>query len=60
MEVKREGNKLTITVELTAGRPSSTGKSVILFSSEGFKWYEDIGISLNVIKSRKAPTGKPY
>ena len=53
MEVKKEGNKLTITVELDPkGRPSSTGKTTILYTSSGFKYQEDVGINLTIIKSK--------
>jgi len=54
MEVKRVGDKPTITVELSKeGTPSSTGKSVILYSSRGFQWVEGLGISLNIIRSKR-------
>jgi len=57
MMVVRKGSKLTITVLLDEkGKPSSTGKSTILYSSGGFQWPEGagVGISINVIKSKRA------
>ena len=57
MAVTRVKNKLRIDVELDSkGRMSSTGKSTILFSSGGFKWFEEegIGVSINIIKSKRA------
>lgn len=53
MEVKREGDTVTITVKLGKGEPSSTGKSTILYTSKGFQWAEGLGISLNIIKSKR-------
>ena len=54
MDIKREGNKLTLTVELTDDpKPSSTGKSLILFTSHGFQWEDDIAVNLTVIKKRE-------
>jgi len=55
MKVKREGNKVTIEVELntTNPPPSSTGKSLILFTSHGYQWHQDIAINLTIIKKRK-------
>jgi len=54
VDIKRAGNKLTLTVELTDNpKPSSTGKSLILYTSHGFQWEEDIAINLTVIKRRE-------
>ncbi len=58
MKATLKGKTLTITVELTEGHTSKSGKSTILYSSGGFKWSQDtgaqgVGISLNVIKSTK-------
>ncbi len=56
MEIKVEGNKLIITCTLGSGVPSSTGKSLMLATTNGFQAVSgtDIRVSLNVIKSRKA------
>lgn len=58
MQVTLEGNELTIKVKLLdSPRPSSTGKSLILFTSGGFKWQGEKGtpdnyaINLTVIKN---------
>lgn len=53
MKTRREGNKLTIEVELDPkGRPSSTGKSLVVYSSQGFVPIEggDMRINLTIIK----------
>lgn len=54
MEVKKDGNKLTITVEL-ADKPelSSSGKSLVLFTTHGFVLAEGVRINLNIIKPKK-------
>lgn len=54
MEVKREGNRLTITVELTDNpQPSSSGKTLMLYTTHGFLWQPDgTGISLNIVKHK--------
>jgi len=56
MEIKVEGSKLTITCTLGSGVPSSTGKSLMLATTNGFQAVAgtDIRVSLNVIKSRKS------
>ena len=55
MEIKVEGSKLTITCTLGSGVPSSTGKSLMLATTNGFQAVAgtDIRVSLNVIKPRK-------
>jgi NAD(P)H-flavin reductase len=56
MEIKKEGNNLTITCPLGSGVPSSTGKTLILATTNGFQPVPgtDLKVSLNVIKSRKS------
>jgi len=45
MKVEKQGNTLTIKVQLDAkGRPSSTGKSTILFTSHGYAWMHALHI----------------
>jgi hypothetical protein len=53
LEVRRESNKITISVELFK-KPylSSTKKSMILFSSKGFQWFEDIAVNLTIITKK--------
>ena len=55
MDFKIDGNKLTITCQLSQGSPSRSGKTLIVASTNGFTPVEgtDIRISLNVIKSKK-------
>ena len=55
MEIKVENNKLTITCTLGSGVPSSTGKSLMLATTNGFQAVAgtDVRVSLNVIKPRK-------
>lgn len=55
MEAKLEGNRLTITVDLTPADKaplSSTGKSKVLFSSGGFAQVAGLRVSLNVIPGK--------
>ena len=36
MQVKVDGNKVTIEFDLTSGTRSGSGKSVVLFTTKGF------------------------
>jgi hypothetical protein len=55
MNVKRNGNKMVIEIELDPeGWPSSTGKSLVVFSSGGFVPVdEELKVNLTVIKKRR-------
>jgi len=55
MEIKVEGDKLTITTTLGSGVPSSTGKTLVVATTNGFQAVAgtDIRVSLNVIKPKK-------
>ena len=55
MEIKITGDKLTITATLSDGVPSSTGKTLVVATTNGFVAVadSDIRVSLNVIKPRK-------
>ena len=55
IDIKKKGNKITIVVEIDEkGRPSSTGKSTILYTTGGYSRIEgDIGISMTVIRYKK-------
>ena len=55
MNIKLDGSKLTITCEIGKGTPSSTGKTLVVATTNGFVPVEgtDLKVSLNVIKSRK-------
>ena len=37
MEVKVTGNKMVVTLDLTTGRPSATGKTLVVFTTGGFQ-----------------------
>ena len=52
MEIKVEGNILTITCPLGSGVPSKSGKTKIVATTNGFTPVvdTDIRVSLNVIK----------
>lgn len=52
MEMKVNGNTLTITVPLGKGVPSSSGKTLVVATTGGFQPIEgsNIKVSLNVIK----------
>jgi len=54
MEIKVVGNKLTITADLGSGVPSSTGKTLVVATTNGFQAVAgtDIRVSLNVVKPR--------
>ena len=55
MEIKLTGNTLTITATVSSGVPSSSGKSLVVATTNGFVGVDgsDIKVSLNVIKPRK-------
>jgi hypothetical protein len=54
MKATLNGNTLTVTMELEKGTRSKSGKSLIVFSTSGFKKIEgsEYQISINVIKSK--------
>jgi hypothetical protein len=47
MKATLKGNMLVIEIALDKGKPSSTGKSIIRFSSRGFQHVSD-GLRANV------------
>ena len=55
MEIKLEGNTLTIIATISSGVPSASGKTLVVCSSNGFVGVDgsDIKVSLNVVKPRK-------
>jgi len=55
MEIKLEGNKLTITCSIGSGVPSSSGKTLVVATTNGFVPVPDsnLRVSLNVIKPKK-------
>lgn len=56
MKVSKKGSVLTIEIELEEkGHVSKTGKSTILASSNGYQWFDDLGlgVSVNVLKSKR-------
>jgi len=60
MQVKKEGNQIVITIDLfKEPYTSSTGKSIILYTSKGFQWVEGMGINLTIIKSKRKPPREP-
>ena len=55
MEITRDGDKMIISFDLSKDpRTSSTGKSLLLYTSHGFQWIDkkEIGVSLTVIKKK--------
>jgi len=52
MEIKVEGNKLTLTCDIGKGTLSSSGKSLVVATTNGFVPVggTDLKVSLNVIK----------
>jgi len=55
MDIKLEGNTLTITCIISSGILSSSGKSLIVATTNGFVSVadSDLKVSLNVIKPKK-------
>lgn len=56
IQVQKDGNRLTILVDLSSGVPSASGKTLVLATTSGFQPIESdpsVKISLNVIKSRR-------
>jgi hypothetical protein len=55
MDIKVENNTLVITCPLGAGVPSSSGKTLVVATTNGFQSVEnsDIKVSLNAVKPRK-------
>ena len=54
MDATIKDGKLTVTMPLSAGTPSKTGKTLIVFTTGGFVAVNggDYKISINVIKGR--------
>ena len=54
MDIKVVGNRLTITCTLGEGTPSSSGKTLVVATTNGFQTVAgtDFKVSLNVIKAR--------
>ena len=54
MEIKVEGNTLTITCPLGSGVPSKSGKTLVVATTNGFADVpnSNIKVSLNVIKPK--------
>ena len=45
-----ENNQLIIDLDMNSTEKSKSGKTILLASSGGFKWEEEIGISYNIVK----------
>ena len=54
MKATVNSNTLTVVMELSKGERSKSGKSLIVFSTGGFKKIEnsDLQVSINVIKPK--------
>lgn len=58
MKLKHEDNKLTLDIDLipeASAQYSKSGKSKIAFTTGGFKYEGNLGISVNIIYSTKKP-----
>jgi len=55
LSIKVEGNQLIITATIGSGVPSSSGKTLVVATTNGFVPVADsnLRVSLNVIKPRK-------
>lgn len=51
-EFEITGDTIVIPFNRDSLEISGTGKSVMLASSKGFKWKDNIGVSFNVIKKK--------
>lgn len=49
---KVEGNKVIIEFDPKSQTLSKSGKTILLASSGGFVWENDIGISYNIVKKK--------
>lgn len=45
-----ENNKLIIDLNMDSTERSKSGKTILLASSGGFQWENQIGISYNIVK----------
>ena len=45
-----ENNKLIIDLNMDSTERSKSGKTILLASSGGFQWENEIGISYNIVK----------
>jgi len=55
LDIKREGDRMVITIDLEKNPPmSSTGKSRLLFSTGGFVQIDAEGTKINLMVIRKA------
>ena len=58
MKIEQKGNKLVLDIDLTpevTAQLSKSGKSKIAFTTGGFKYEGNLGISINVIYSNRKP-----
>ena len=55
IQIVVNGDEVTITAKLGAGTPSSTGKSILVATTNGFVPVtgSDIKVSLNIIKPKR-------
>ena len=52
MTHKLEGNKLIIELDMDSKQLSKSGKTIMLATSNGFIWENNIGISYNIVKGK--------
>lgn len=45
-----KGNKLIVDLNLKSTERSKSGKTVMIATSNGFQWDNDLGISFNIVK----------
>lgn len=45
-----ENNQLIIDLDMNSTEKSKSGKTILLASSGGFQWENEIGISYNIVK----------
>lgn len=60
LKVSKEGNKLTIVVDLAADpQPSKSGKSLIYYTSGGFVYSDKLGVGINLTILKAKERGPP-
>ena len=58
MRITHTNNKLVLDIDLTpeaSAQLSKSGKSKIAFTTGGFKYENNLGISINIIYSNRKP-----
>ena len=52
VELKLSDGKLIVEFNPAETRPSKSGKTLVVATTGGFKWFGDTGVSVNIIKRK--------